>query len=213
MLIQPNNKLVMIGDSVTDCGRKRPIAHGFHPTLGDGYVALVGSLLLARYPSHHIQVVNMGIGGDTVRDLKTRWQTDVMNLQPDWLSVCIGINDVWRFFATPPRVEEHVPINEYAKTLEALVQETRPFLKGLLLMTPYMVTSDRAEPMRVMMDKYGNVVQHIAEKYQAIFVDTQAAFDAVVAHVPVATVAPDQVHPTQAGHMILAQAFLEAIAY
>lgn len=105
----------------------------------------------------------MGIGGDTVRDLKNRWQTDVMNLQPDWLSVCIGINDVWRFFATPPRVEEHVPINEYAKTLEALVQETRPFLKGLLLMTPYMVTSDRAEPMRVMMDKYGNVVRHIAE--------------------------------------------------
>jgi len=213
MIIQPHSKLVMIGDSVTDCGRKRPIADGLHPALGDGYVAFVSSLLMAGYPDHRIQVVNMGIGGNTVRDLKNRWQTDALDLKPDWLSICIGINDVWRFFATPPRLEEHVPIDEYKETLEELVTQTRPKLKGLILMSPYYVEPDRSKPMRAMMDRYGTAVRQIAEKYQAIFVDTQAAFDAVLSHVPVPTLAPDQVHPTHIGHMVLAQAFLQAVGY
>ncbi|NIP26811.1 MAG: GDSL family lipase, partial [Phycisphaerae bacterium] len=137
MLIQPNSKLLMIGDSVTDCGRKRPIAEGLHPAIGDGFVAFVGSLLMAGYPDHHIRVVNMGISGNTVHDLKNRWQTDVLDLAPDWLSICIGINDVWRLFGMPPVLEDHVPVDEYRQTLEELVLQTRPILKGLILMTPY----------------------------------------------------------------------------
>lgn len=213
MIIQPNSKLLMIGDSVTDCGRKRPIAEGLHPTVGDGYVALVSSLLMAGYPERHIQVVNMGINGNTVRNLKNRWQSDVLDLSPDWVSICIGINDVWRNFSTPDQLQFHVPLEEYVHTLEELILQTRPNIKGLILMSPYYVEPDRSEPMRAMMDRYGTAVRQIAEKHQAIFVDTQAAFDAVLSHVPVSNLAPDQVHPTQAGHMILAQAFLQAVDY
>jgi lysophospholipase L1-like esterase len=64
-----------------------------------------------------------------------------------------------------------------------------------------------------MMDQYGDAVRQIADKHQAIFVDTQAAFDAVLPHLPVATLAPDQVHPTHVGHMVLARAFLRALSF
>lgn len=100
MLVQPNSKLVMIGDSVTDCGRMHPIGEGPHPALGYGYVSFVDHLLLAAYPGHPIRIMNMGISGNTIRDLKGRWRRDVLNLAPDWLSICIGINDVWRRFGT-----------------------------------------------------------------------------------------------------------------
>lgn len=209
MIIQPNSSLLMIGDSVTDCGRVRPVAEGLHPALGDGYVAFVSSLLTAGYPAHHIRVVNMGIGGNTVRDLKNRWQTNVHDLEPDWLSICIGINDVWRYFGSPGQIRDHVPLEEYALTLEELVRQTRPNLQGLILMTPYLVESNRAAPMRAMMDKYGAAVRQIAEKHQAVFVDTQAAFDAVLSHIDASLLAPDLVHPTHAGHMVLAQAFFK----
>jgi lysophospholipase L1-like esterase len=213
MIIHPNSKLLMIGDSITDCGRKRPIAEGLHPALGEGYVAFVGSLLTAVYPDHHIRVINMGVSGNTVRDLKNRWQTDVLDLKPDWLSICVGINDVWRLFGSPPVIEDHVSIDEYSRILEDLVRQTRPNLKGLLLMTPYYIEPDKSEPMRAMMDQYGTAVRQIAQKHQAIFVDTQAAFDTILPHIPVSTLAPDQVHPTHAGHMILARAFLRAIGF
>lgn len=213
MILQPNSKLVMIGDSITDSERARPAGEGLFDALGKGYVSLVDGLLTARYPAHRIRIVNKGLGGNTVRDLHSRWQTDVVDLQPDWLSVCIGINDVWRHFDSPLQSEWHVPLDEYAHTLEALVQGVRPTLKGLILMTPYVIEPNMAEPMREMMNQYGATVRQLAQKYQAILVDTQAAFDTVLTDLHPMALAWDRVHPNRIGHTVLARAFLQAIGY
>lgn len=209
MIIQPGSKLLMIGDSITDCGRARPVGEGGGNGLGDGYVALVDAWLRAAHPARPVTVVNMGIGGDTVRELRARWQTDVVSHNPDWLSIMIGINDVWRLFGQTP--EQHVPPNEYAAALEQLVGETRPRLRGLVLMTPYFIEPDPREPMRALMDEYGKRVAGLAARHDAILVDTQAAFDAVLAHVPPMDLSLDRVHPYLTGHMILARAFLRGI--
>jgi len=108
MKIEPKTKLLMIGDSITDVGRARPIGEGRNDELGKGYVSFVDALLNSVYPQAAIRVINMGISGNTVRDLKARWQTDVLNLKPDWLSIMIGINDVWRQFDSPKQTEHHV---------------------------------------------------------------------------------------------------------
>ena len=213
MKIQPNSKLVMIGDSITDCERARPVGEGLFEAIGKGYVSLVDGLLGATYPAHRIRVVNMGTGGNTVRDLKARWQTDVLALKPDWLSVMIGINDVWRQFDSPLQVEQHVGLAEYESTLNELLHVTAPTLKGLVLMTPYVIEPNRADAMRQTMDAYGQVMRQLAERYQAVFVDTQAAFDAVLAHVHSMALAWDRVHPTRTGHTILERAFLQAVGY
>jgi lysophospholipase L1-like esterase len=181
--------------------------------LGTGYVSLVDGLLMARYPAHGIRVVNMGLSGNIVRDLEGRWQSDVLDLQPDWLSICIGINDVWRHFDTPLQSEGHVSLEEYARILETLVRTTRPTLKGLVLMTPYFIEPNRADNMRAMMDAFGAVVRQLADTHAALLVDTQAAFDAALQHLHPMTLAWDRVHPTRAGHTILARAFLQAIGY
>jgi lysophospholipase L1-like esterase len=65
--------------------------------------------------------------------------------------------------------------------------------------------------MRAMMDRYGKVVRQLAGQYQAILVDTQAAFECVLAEVHPMALASDRVHPTLAGHMVLARAFLKAL--
>ena len=82
MMIPPNSKLVMIGDSITDCGRQRLIGEAYADGLGNGYVSLVDALLCSTYPGHHIRVLNLGIGGNTVLDLEARWQSDVLDLRP-----------------------------------------------------------------------------------------------------------------------------------
>lgn len=209
MIIESDSKLLMIGDSITDCGRGRPAGVG--DGLGDGYVALVDAWLRAAHSARPVRVVNMGVGGDTVRDLRARWQTDALDQRPDWLSICIGINDVWRLFGDAWMRADHVPPNEYAAVLERLVSETRPRLRGLVLMTPYFIEPDGRYPMRAMMDQYGLIVGDIAARHDAILVDTQAAFDAVLRYIPPAALSQDRVHPNLTGHMVLARAFLRGI--
>lgn len=213
MIITDNSKLVMIGDSITDSGRTQPVGEGLFEAHGKGYVAYVAGLIAASYPERQIRVVNMGTSGNTVRDLKTRWQRDVLDLKPDWLSIMIGINDVWRQFDLPLQTEMHVSLAEYEQTLEELVTAVKPSLKGLVLMTPYFIEPSPADEMRAMMDRYGSVVRGLAQKHSAIFVDTQAAFNAVLKHCYPASLAWDRVHPGVAGHMVLAKAFLEAVGF
>jgi lysophospholipase L1-like esterase len=211
--IEAGSKLVMIGDSITDVDRARPVGEGLGEALGRGYVMMVDGLLAARYPERRIRVVNMGCSGDTVRALKARWQTDVLDQKPDWLSILIGINDVWRQFDMPLIPEAGVPLDEYEATLDELVAATRPGLKGLVLMTPYYIEPNPADAMRARMDEYGAAVKRVAAKRGAIPVDTQAAFEPVLKRYHPNYLAWDRVHPTHVGHMLLARAFLQAVGF
>lgn len=211
--IHPNSTLLMIGDSITDCGRIRTAAEAVRDSLGYGYVKFIHDMLAAVSPRQRIRILNKGISGNTVRNLAARWQSDVLDLKPDWLSILIGINDVWPKFDACQPDEWYVSIEEYTSTLERLIRLTRPQLKGMVLMTPYCIEPDRADPMRAMMDRYGDVVRRLAGQYQAILVDTQTAFEEFLTEVPPASLDLDRVHLKPAGHMILAQAFLKAVVY
>ncbi|GGF96621.1 SGNH/GDSL hydrolase family protein [Paenibacillus abyssi] len=213
MKLNYQDKLVMIGDSITDCGRKQPVGEGLFEAVGKGYVALVDALLTSTYPELAIRVVNMGTSGNTVRDLKARWDSDVSELNPNWLSIMIGINDVWRQFDQPNMTESHVYLVEYEQTLEELILRTKPQVQGLILMTPFYIEPNREDLMRATMDEYGAVVRRLAVKHEVLFVDTQAAFDRVMTSIYPATLAWDRVHPNMTGHAVLARAFLKAIGY
>ncbi len=212
MVIQRSSKLVFIGDSVTDCDRGRPVGEA-HAGVGNGYVLMVSSLLEAACPEHGVRVVNVGTSGNTVRDLAARWKTDVTDLAPDWLSVMIGINDVWRHFDTRLAPEWQVPLPEYERTLEGLVSASRPRLKGIVLMTPYMIEPNRADPMRAMMDSYGEAVRRVAGRTGAVLVDLQAAFDEVTGRVHSYAYSCDRIHPNASGHMVIARALLKAVGF
>ena len=213
MLIESGSKLVMIGDSITDQERGRPIGEGLWGAIGKGYVGYVEGILEVTYPQRRIRVVNMGCSGDTTRDLRKRWESDVLALKPDWLSILIGINDVWRQFDTPLITENHVYLDEYVENLEYLVRTTRPQLKGLVIMTPYYMELNKKDPMRVMMDRYGQAAKEIAKKYDAITVDLQTTFDALGSHIHPCRIAWDMIHPNIAGNMVIARAFLQAVEY
>ena len=211
MKIAPHSKLLFIGDSITDCERARPVGEGLFGAVGKGYVALVEGLLGAIHPAHAIRVVNMGTSGHTAPDLKNRWQTDVLDLKPDWLVIMIGVNDVWRQFDLPRQTEIHVSPEVYARTLDELVARTLPTVKGLILMAPFYIEPNRADAMRRRMDEYGAIVKQTAARHGAHFVDTQAAFDGVLQHMHANAIAWDRVHPNITGHAIIARAFLGAI--
>lgn len=213
MYFAPKSKIVIMGDSITDCGRTQPVGEGLFNAHGHGWVNLVVGQLGAAYPQDGLRVVNMGTSGNNVRDLKDRWQRDMFDQRPDYVAVMIGTNDVWRQFDLPLQPETHVYIDEYEATLEALVAQTNPTVRGMVLMTPFYMEPNTADAMRAAMDRYGAVVRKVAQKYGTLFVDTQAAFAPVLQHMHSAAIGWDRVHPNIIGHTVLARAFLDAVGF
>lgn len=209
MQLTAKDTLLFIGDSITDAGRARPLGQT-DGGLGDGYVRLVNSLLGANHPETPIRVLNTGIGGNRITDLEQRWQKDVFDLNPDWLSILIGINDVWRQFDSPKR-KDQVDIALYETLLRKLIKQTQPKLKGLVLMAPFYLEANISDPMRTMMDAYAAVVKKLADEYSGIYVNLPAAFDRYLAQAPANSISDDRVHPNQIGHLIIAKAFYQAI--
>ena len=213
MIFEKNSKVLFIGDSISDYDRARPVGEGLFNAWGTSYVANVGSLLTCMYPELQLRVVNMGISGNQTRDLLARWQTDVIDLKPDYVSILIGINDVWRQFDSPLLTEQHVSPEEYRENYEKLIAQTLPITKGMILMTPYIMEPNKNDPMRARMDEYTAIVKDLAAKYNLICVDLQTAWDKLFEHMHPMNIAWDRIHPNQIGAMYIAKNFLSAVGF
>lgn len=102
MIFQDYDRIVFAGDSVTDMGSAQPVGEGLNDNAGRSYVRIIENMLSAFYPEMRVRVTNAGISGNTSRDLLERFERDVVALNPDWVSICIGINDVWRQLTRRP---------------------------------------------------------------------------------------------------------------
>jgi lysophospholipase L1-like esterase len=207
VIFEQGQRIVMVGDSITDCGRRDA-----HAPYGNGYVALVQAFITARYPDLALTFENRGVGGDTVRHLEARWQEDVIDLKPDWLSVKIGINDVWRAFGA--NAHEAVPADEYEATYRGLLRRAVGETGcRLVILDPYVIEKDQADPQLVRTRELGMIARLLAEEFRAVHVRTQDAFDAVLQHSESTAWAADRIHPNLAGHAVIAQAFLNAVGF
>ena len=213
MKIAPRSKFLLIGDSVTDMGRKQPVGEGLFNPHGTGYPNVVQGLLTSVYPDYFVNVVNMGVSGNTVRDLKARWQKDVIDMKPDWVSVMIGVNDVWRQFDVPQLPDRAVQPEEYRATLGELVDRTLPLVKGMVLMTPVYWEPSEADAMSARVREYGRICREIAAEKDVLFCDAQAYADRVLAHCHSSYIAWDRVHPNIPGANVLAHALLDTLEF
>jgi lysophospholipase L1-like esterase len=202
-------KLLFIGDSITDADRCEDQERG----LGRGYAAMIADLLAARYPDSNVAVVNRGIGGDRVIDLERRWPEDVLALQPDWLSISVGINDVWRGLnALPPIAAQAVPLDLFRETYERLLAAVRAHTSArLVLMETSVIDENFQSEGNRRLEAYNVVIRDLARKYDAPLVPIRAAFRNAIAQRPNPPWTHDGVHPNSPGHMLMALAWMRAL--
>ncbi|WP_176015264.1 SGNH/GDSL hydrolase family protein [Victivallis sp. Marseille-Q1083] len=215
MKLKQGERLVFAGDSVTDAGRNHPVAAGtlFDP-LGKGYPNIVSGWINAVYPALGINVINAGTGGNTSRDLRQRWDNEILSVRPDWLSIMIGINDIWRQFDSPAQPELHIHPTEYEANLDAMLAAAKSKVQGgIIVMAPFYLELNRADAMLALTLQYAAIARAMAQKHETLFIDTQAHFDRLLASRHPNFIAWDRVHPNNVGHTLLARAFLEAIDF
>ena len=173
MIFENYDRIVFAGDSVTDMGSAQPVGEGLFENVGRSYVRILENMLSTWYPERMIRVTNSGISGNTSRDLWKRFDRDVVSLKPDWVSICIGINDVWRQFDSPAMPDTWVLPEEYEENLERMVSSVLASVKGVFLLTPYYMEQNKDDWMRRRMDEYVSVCKSVAERYGCILVDLQ----------------------------------------
>lgn len=194
----PGARILFQGDSITDGNRGRS-ADPNH-ILGHGYAFLIAAKFGAAYPEMKLEFLNRGVSGNTVLDLKQRWQKDTLDLKPDILSVLIGVNDKGR----------GVPFDQYEQTYDRLLTEAKaanPKLK-LVLCEPFVVnhlatTPQHGSPNSDIVRRQ-EIVARLAKKHGAALVDFQGALDRATKRAPAIHWIWDDVHPTYSGHQILA---------
>lgn len=208
MIFKNNERIVFAGDSVTDMGSSQPVGEGNFDNLGRGYVRVIDSMLATWYPELNIRVTNSGVSGDCSSNLLSRFDRDVVALKPDWVSICIGINDVWRQFDVPALLDWQVGPNGYKKCLENMILKIKDCVKGIFICSPYYIEPNKNDPMRKRMDEYREISKDLSEKYGCTFIDFQEMYDKYCKYKHSSYIAWDRVHPNQVGATLMAREFL-----
>ena len=209
-VFEKGSTLVMIGDSVTDVGRVRPVAENMKENLGKGYVALVDAMLTACRPDLQMRIINMGISGNTSSQLRERWDTHVLEFCPDYVSCMIGINDIWHQFDNPHIAHRGVKYQQFLENYEEILSKTVGRVKKMFVLSCFYLEPNKEEPMRAMVEQYNAGAKALCEKYGAVYVDVMSAFDEGLKYYHPSFYTWDHVHPQLGGHMVIARSFLKA---
>lgn len=208
-MINPKDVILFQGDSITDAGRDRNAA-GPNGGLGTGYALFVAALVRAQQPAANVQFFNRGVSGNRIVDLYARIKSDTINLKPTILSVLIGVNDTWHEFGGQNGVE----VPKYERLGRDFLTEVRAALPTvkLVLCEPFVLPCGVVTPDWIAeMDQRRAVIQKLAGEFRATFVPFQTMFDQAVKLAPPDYWASDGVHPTAAGHMLMAQTWLTEV--
>ena len=190
--------VLFIGDSITDAGR-RDDPDG----LGHGYVRLVAESLALR--GDRRAIVNRGIGGDRIGELRDRWREDVLELAPSVLTVYVGINDTWRRFDAGLVTDDEHFESAYRGLLEEARAASNP---RLILVEPFLtpVTTEQQDWLDDLAGKR-EAVASLATEFRAAFVPLHRILTVAAAHHGAAAIAADGVHPTSLGAELIAEAW------
>ena len=203
------------GDSITDGGRlKDPNrAWDLNHQMGHCYAYNIASFLGARYPERYYEFINRGISGNRVADLYGRWKEDALKFKPDILSMLVGINDCGSTINYGTGSEP----DRFEKIYQLMMDEMRevnPDVK-LILMEPFMLpVAERKEKFELWNSAICPIqekVQCLANRNGAVFVPLQDKFLELCKVREPEYWVWDGIHPTVAGHQIIADQWLTCV--
>ena len=209
-------KILFQGDSITDVGRNKDNPNASNG-MGSGYPLLLKARLMFENPGAY-ECVNLGISGNRIVDVYARMKRDIINIRPDLMSILIGVNDVWHDARENPN---GVSAEKFERVYDWLLQEIKEEIPGirLIVLEPFVLpgTATQSEEEAWKWDQFKTEVplraaaaKRVAEKHNAKFVPLQEKFDEACHLAPPSYWLRDGVHPTEAGHELIAREWIKA---
>ena len=200
-------KILFQGDSITDAGRDRSNPHD----MGEGYPKYASAMISDAFPDTEFEFLNLGISGNRTEHLVSRLQSDFIDIQPDIVSIMIGVNDVWHHYHPSVSVEttdEQFEKN-YRTVLEAIRQKTKA---KIFMIEPYLLYVPDKASFRPEFARKVEIVRALARE----FADAYLPLDGLLAEAsifnPPTYYSPDGVHPNADGACFIGEKYLERIS-
>lgn len=210
-MAKKNMVILFQGDSITDGNRDR----GNDPNhiMGHSYAYMIAGKLGNEYAAQKPKFFNRGISGDRISDLYARWNEDAISLDPDVISILIGVNDAWRTVAGEPSGVT----DRFERAYRHVLEETKEVLPKtkLILCEPFILrtgaTVEKWGQWSELMARYQDVVRLLADEFSALYIPLQDAFHQAAEQAEASYWLWDGVHPTAAGHALIAGRWLETV--
>lgn len=196
-------KILFQGDSITDCGRDREDIHN----LGSGYPKFAAELIKAAHPETDFEFINLGISGNQTKDLVDRLQSDFIDIQPDLVSIHIGINDTWHRAAERNWLGNDVFEAQYRKVLSEIKEKTNA---KILIIEQFLLPVEDKLYFREDLNGKIDITRKLAREFADFFIPldglmAQAAVDKGANHW-----SDDGVHPNENGAKFIAAYYADA---
>jgi len=211
VVLKENAVILFQGDSITDAGRDRKKEDPNNTdAIGKGYALFAAGHLLVKFAEKKIKIFNRGVSGNKVFQLRERWDEDCIALNPDVISILVGVNDYW-----------HTLDGKYNGTLQKFITDYRDLLKytksklpnaQLIICEPYTLKGGGAikpEQWYPMFDEYRKATKQLAIEFKAVYVPFQSIYDKAIKRAPDHYWAPDGIHPGLPGAALMAGYWLK----
>ena len=195
-------KILFQGDSITDAGRNREDYHD----LGRGYPLYAAKYLKEMCPDTDFEFIDLGIGGHQTKDLVARLQSDFVDIDPDIVSILIGINDVWHHASDRSWLTNEYFENNYRTILQTIKDKTHA---KIVMMEPFLIPVADKLFFREDLDPKIQIVRKLAIEYADLYIPCDGLLAAEFIKNPPTDYAADGVHPTAVGHELIKRAWLE----
>jgi lysophospholipase L1-like esterase len=195
--LQSGDTIVALGDSIT---------------AGGGYLRDIDAVLAQQYPDLKIpKVVNKGISGQKAEDLVKRFDRDVVALKPAFVTISIGINDVWHRLGAP---HDKKVLAAYQKNVAKMVDLAQAAGIKVILLTPTVISEDPKAEGNQRLVAYVKAEKAVAAQKQCQLVDLHGMFLTALKHKPAKPgnwLTGDGVHMSPKGDAIMAIGVLRAL--
>ncbi len=199
-------RVLFQGDSITDAGRDKRN----YFDLGPGYPGYAAESIKNNHPELDFEFINLGISGNRTCQLFDRLYNDAIALNPDVISILIGINDVWHRHG-PERIEttdEQLALN-YREILKSIKKHTTA---KIIILSPYVLDAEDKENMKADLVTVLPIIRELAAEYADAYVPLDELFDEAVKAQPAPLYySPDGVHPNDNGARFIAEHYARAM--
>lgn len=197
-------KVLFQGDSVTDAGRDRSNPHD----MGEGYPKYASAMLTDSFPEIDFEFVNLGISGNRSEHLVERLQKDFIDIQPDIVSIMIGINDVWHYYSNGIETTDEAFEANMRRVLSALREKTNA---KIMLIEPFLLPFPDKSHMLPDLERKIRILRALAREFADVYLPMDGLFAAASVRVDPHEFSPDGVHPSADGACYIGEQYLRTL--
>ena len=199
-------RILFQGDSITDAGRDR---RNFH-NMGNGYPKYAAEHIREAFPDSEIELINLGISGNRTDNLFDRMYEDVIQLQPDIVSILICINDIWHRHSHHIETTDAQIAANYRAILERIKEQTNA---KIVILAPFLLDNAEKEAWRPELERLLPVIRSLAEEFADAYIPLDEIFAKALPDQPEPQYySADGVHPNQNGAAFIGKHYFDAIA-